>query len=131
MVGVRALEGSARGEVAWVEEKVFRGERRGALGGGGGSGGKANCIQALVFKAYHAVVVTMSTRAVPEPTDFPVAQAIVLSGFLFGFGLLFGLMRIRTRSIVMSFSFHATFDALKLMLTFGPLAAFMYSISNW
>lgn len=114
--------------VAWSEENIFRGHLLPALREVGLSGGKANLSQALVFAAYHAGAIAAITRASQAPTTEVVGQAIGVVLALVVWGLIFGLMRIRTRSIVISFGFHATYDAIRIMLSLAPLVALVHSL---
>lgn len=112
----------------WSEENIFRGYLLATLREVGLSGAKANLIQALVFAAYHAGAIAVIVRSSQAPTTETVGQAIGSALVMFGGGLILGLMRIRTRSIVMSFGFHATYDAIIIMLSLAPVVALVHSL---
>lgn len=114
---------------AWREENIFRGHLLPALREVGLRGGPANLMQALAFTVYHPAFLILLMTAVRQPTTDTVGHAIGGMGVLFGWGILFGVIRIRTHSIIQSFAFHGSFDALRFMLAFGPMAAMMHSLT--
>jgi membrane protease YdiL (CAAX protease family) len=122
----------------WVEENLFRGHLLAALQERGLSGARANLLQAAVFALYHPVVLGLALRAQGSHTPAnqrpgqPLFVVSVLSMLvvLFGMGLVFGLLRIRTRSVVLPFCLHSAYDAAAFIVAFGPLVALMAQLTK-
>lgn len=114
--------------VGWMEENLFRGHLLASLREVGLRGAPANLIQAAVFALSHPVLALLLQGAYSSPTHpagspLPYLSAVGAYGMLFAWGLIFGLLRIRTRSLVMPFALHAAFDALSVALSLGSMVS--------
>ena len=113
----------------WSEENVFRGHLMLALVERGFSPRLANVLQAIVFALYHVPARTAGARLVGNHATVREMAVDVVTFFLsivifrFVCGLVFGLLRLRTRSIVPGFALHAGHNALRFMLISGLVVA--------
>ena len=108
----------------WAEENVFRGHLMPALVERGYSRGGANLLQAAGFALYH--VPALLAAVWRRETGYPLLPYLLIATTIwFVWGLLFGLLRLRTRSIVPGFALHAAYDAVYLMMVWGPMAAML------
>ncbi len=115
--------------VAWREENVFRGHLLPSLRETGMRGARANVIQALVFMAYHPAGLIILI-VLGHPDALTIGQCIWVCIMWFGWGLLFGLLRARTGSIVPSFALHAAYNTTRFLFDHGPLTAFIEGMAG-
>lgn len=110
-------------QAAWTEENLFRGHLLPSLQEVGVSPRWANVMQAAIFGAYH-LPAWIAARPANLPGDPGDPAMWVGMGMGFGlWGLVCGLLRLRTGSIVPGFVLHGTYDFFRLVLTLGPTAA--------
>lgn len=114
---------------AWCEENVFRGHLLPSLRETGMRGARANIIQALIFMAYHPASLLILI-VLGHPDALTAGQCIWVCIVWFAWGLLFGLLRVRTGSIVPSFALHAAYNTTRFIFHYGPLAAFAESMAG-
>lgn len=120
----------------WAEENIFRGHLMLALVERGCSPRRANVLQAVAFALYHMPArVAQATWHGAHTTVRGMAQDVVtyLLAFVIAYflwGLAFGLLRFRTCSIVPGFALHAGYDALWIMLAWGPMAVMLADLAG-
>jgi hypothetical protein len=90
------------------------------------------------FALYHPVVLglVMHEHQSHTPANMqpgrPLFLVSVLSALLvlFGWGVLFGWLRIRTLSVVLPCCLHSAYDAAAFMVALGPLAGLAATIAK-
>ena len=113
----------------WSEENVFRGHLMLALVEKGHSLRSANVWQAAAFSLYH-LPARIAQGALVAAEQGPVTFALAYFIAYLLWGVVFGFLRQRTRSIVPGFAFHAAYDAVWIMLACGPLAAMVHDLAT-
>ena len=113
-----ALPNIASGALAgWSEENVFRGHLLPALTDSGCSGGWGNLLQSGAFALYHVRGDLLRFDRSQRPRSWLARDLAHGQVWRLGWGLLFGFLRLRCRSIVPGFVCHTLVDTFGLALT--------------
>jgi membrane protease YdiL (CAAX protease family) len=111
----------------WLEENLFRGHLMLALQEAGLTGAVANIAQAGLFTAYHLPAYLLAEWQ--TATTSPGWTALFFAELAwFAAGLVFGALRSRSGSIIPGFALHASWDAVHVMLRWGPIALVVHGL---